>query len=126
MKIYESKTKIMHFRNTRKPRSRYSFKFGESILETVEMYKYLGVFLDEYVKFDKVASVLAESSGRALGGIISKFKNFKNTAFGTYHTLYERGVVPIMDYSASVWGFNDFTSLDVIQHRAMRYFLGVN
>ncbi len=77
MKINESRTKIMHFRNTRKPRSRFSFKFGESIIETVEMYKYLGVFLDENVKFYKVASVLAESSGRALGGSSRNLKTLR-------------------------------------------------
>ncbi len=51
--------------------------YEDSILEIVHKYKYLGVLLDEFLKFDTVASVLAESSGRALGGMISKFKNLK-------------------------------------------------
>ncbi len=45
MKTNESQTKIMDFRNTGKPRSRLRFRFGQSTLETVETYKYLGYFL---------------------------------------------------------------------------------
>ncbi len=126
MKINNSKTKVIHFRNIRRPGSRFVFKYGDSTLEIVNKYKYLGVFLDEFLNFDSVASMLAESSGSALGGMISKFKNLKNTSFKTYNTLYRSGVEPIMDYGAGVWGFNDFMSTEIVQNRAMRFFFGIN
>ncbi len=31
-----------------------------------------------------------------------------------------------MDYSADVWGFCEYNSLDVVQHKAMRFSLGVS
>ena len=31
-----------------------------------------------------------------------------------------------MNYSAGVWGFYEYNSLDVVQHKAMRFFLGVS
>ncbi len=31
-----------------------------------------------------------------------------------------------MDYSAGVWCFYEYNSLDVVQHKVMRFFLGVS
>ena len=42
------------------------------------------------------------------------------------HKLFETGVVPIMDYGSGVWGFSKYSSLDVVQNRAIRYFMGVH
>ncbi len=49
------------------------FKYADATLEVDNKYKYLGVFLNEFLKCDSVASLLAESSGSALEGMISKF-----------------------------------------------------
>ena len=41
--------------------------------------------------------------------------------------MYEAGVTPVYDYGASIWGFNKSNNhADLVQNRAMRYFLGVN
>ena len=126
LKINYSKTNIMHFRNRRKSRTSFIFKYDGVPLEVVDSYKYLGIYFNEYLSFSKNANILAESSGRALGGIIGKFKNMKNLTYDIFLKLFQTGVIPIMDYCAGVWGFNDNNALDVIQNRAMRYFLGVN
>ncbi len=72
------------------------------------------------------ANILAESAGKALGGIISKFKSAKNITYDIFETLFNTGVVPIMDYCAGVWGYSASDVINNIQNRAMRYFLGVN
>ncbi len=35
-------------------------------------------------------------------------------------------MVPILDYSAAVWGYRQYQQIDNVQNRAMRYFLGVH
>ena len=55
--------------------------------------------------FSSSTHILAEAAGRALGGIIGKFRRFKNIGFATYSKLYETCVVPIADYGSNVWGF---------------------
>ena len=75
LKINHAKTNVMHFRNNRKPRTSFQFTYGNVPLDIVKRYKYLGVYFNEQLSFAKSADILAESSGRALGGIIGKFKD---------------------------------------------------
>ena len=42
-----------------------------------------------------------------------------------YLHLYNSLVVPVMDYSAGIWGYKYFPKLGTIQNNAMRYFLGL-
>ena len=72
--VNKEKTKVIHFRNKRRPRSNAQFLFDESNLEIVSSYKYLGITLSEYLDFNVTANVLAGAAGRALGAILAKFK----------------------------------------------------
>ncbi len=60
-------TNVMHFRNSGNRRTSYQFRLGTQSVEVVEKYKYLGVFLDEFLKCHTAANILRESAGRALG-----------------------------------------------------------
>ncbi len=91
------KSNVVHFRKKRKPRSNFNFLFGELQLEYASKYKYLGMHLNEYLNF----SVLADASSRTVGGIIGKLKELKNVTLKVFESLYNSGVCPIMDYSAS-------------------------
>ena len=51
-------------------------------------YKYLGIILDEHLKFDSCIAALASAGGRALGAIISKSKELKIVGYNTYTKLY--------------------------------------
>ncbi len=43
-----------------------------------------------------------------------------------FFTLHQSGVIQVCDYSAGVWGYENFECLDNVQNRAMRFLLGVN
>ena len=118
------KTKVVHFRKKRIPRSCVQFHIGENIIEYAE-YKYLGVVLDEFLNFENTANVMALSASRALGAIIGKFSDIKNMGFETFTQLFERCVTPIMEYGSSCRGFKQFSKCDNVQNRAFRFFLGV-
>lgn len=124
--INTTKSKAVHFRQSRQPRSNYQFRVGDNIIETVETYKYLGVIFHEKLDYSYTAKALASGAGRALGSIISKVHSLKDFGFKTYEKLYESCVIPIMDYGASVWGFKPQSEIDSVQHRAIRYYLGVH
>ncbi len=96
------------------------------MLNIVDRYKYLGVVLQENLDFKITEEVLAGAAGRALGAIISKFKCLKNVGFNTFSQLYQANVVPIVDYRSSVWGYANYDFCVKVQHRAIRYFLGVH
>ena len=104
----------------------FDFKLGEKHVNYAKVYRYLGIHLSEHLNFSTAEKVLAESSGRALSGIINKFKYLGNMGFKTFTKLYDTGVVPIMDYGSEVWGKDCFDNGEKIQNRAIRYFLGVH
>ena len=121
-----NKSKIVIFRKKNKQKSNFEFYVGISKLQVVSAYKYLGITLNEFLDYQVCALELAEAGGQALGGIISKFKTFKNIGFNTFTKLYHTGVVPINEYASGIWGFRNFRQAEKVQNRAVRYFLGVN
>ncbi|XP_053374736.1 uncharacterized protein LOC128547066 [Mercenaria mercenaria] len=120
------KSKVMHFRKGRAERSDHQFTVGDNQLETVDSYKYLGIILHDKHDFSYNCESLSKGAGRALGSVISKIHCMKNCGFKTFQKLYNSCVVPILDYSASVWGFKHFQAADSVQNRAIRYYLGVH
>ncbi len=67
---------------------------------------------------------MAGAAGRALGAIISKFKCFKNVGFNTFNKMYQANVVPIVEYSSSVWGYANYDFGVKVKYRAIRYLIG--
>ena len=74
--------------------------------------------LDEHLKFDLCDYLFAESGGRALSSLISKFNIFTH--------LFYTCVSPILLYVSEACGSNKLKKCDQIQHRAMRFFPGVH
>ncbi len=80
----------------------------------------------KHLTFNTAADTLGNAAGRALGGMINKYRSMKEMGYSTYTKLYDSLVTPIMDYSSAVWGHKNFESLDQVQYRAMRFFTGVH
>ena len=126
LRINYTKSAIIHFRNKGKERSDYVFHIENKTIDYASSYKYLGVVLSDNMDFNITVDTLFNSGGRALGSMISKIHNFIDVGFETYTKLYYSCVVPVTDYCSGVWGFRDFIKGDMVQNRAIRYFLGVH
>jgi len=126
MLLNTEKTQIVHFRPVRKIRTSFVFKFGHNSLKTVDKYKYLGVYLDEFLNYSITANLLAESGGRALGCVKNILNSFKECGYNTFTHLFNNNILPILNYAAGVWGFKRYDKLDNTQRKAMRFFLGVH
>ena len=126
MKVNISKTKVMDFRKQKTKKTDYKFKLGENNVEMVAFYKYLGVYFDEHLNFDKHSEMLSKSGSRALGAVIAKYKNLNNMGHKTFTKCYESYVCPVLDYSSEIWGYINAVKIDSVQNKAMRVFLGVH
>ena len=126
MMLNKEKTQIVHFRPCRKEKTNYGFTFGGHLLQIVDKYKYLGLYLNEKINYSVSANILAEAGGRALGSIRNKLNSIKECGYNTFTKMYNAGVLPVMVYAAGVWGFKNYDKLDNLQRKAMRYFLGVH
>ncbi len=119
------KTKVVHYRRENALCTDFIFMWDDRQIGVVNDYKYLGVIIDQYLKFNLHCEAISNSAGRALGRIISKFSYFRNVGFKTFNKLFESNVESIMSYGLSAIGSKDY-SFERIQSRAIRYFLGVH
>lgn len=126
IKFNASKSNIVHFRSKRQARTTFKFHLGNVVLNTVQQYKYLGIILNEYLDFSVTAQVLADSANRALGAIINKYKKINGLGYYTFTRLFHSGVCPILDYCTEIWGFKNFKSIEAVQNKAIRIFLGLH
>ena len=53
-------------------------------------------------------------------------KEFKDIGFNTYTTLFNSGVLPILDYCCPVWSHIKTSKIEQVQHRAMQVYMGLN
>ena len=126
MTINIDKTNVIHFRKKRTVVTNHEFKLGGATVRNVKEYKYLGVLLNEFMDFNSTAELLSGAAGRALGGLINKFKTFRNAGYTSYKKLFHTNICPILDYCSGVWGFKNYSLCDKVQYRAQRWFLGVH
>ncbi len=125
LSINFNKSKVMHFRREGTPKTECNFRCGDSTVDLVDQYKYLGLILTEHLDFQRMAKVVSQSASRALGLLISKDKAAGGMPFECFSKCFECIVQATIDYGSSVWGTNDYSCIDAVQNRACRYFLGL-
>ena len=103
-----------------------NFLLGKQKLNIVKQYKYLGVLLDEHMKLTGCDKHFSQSAGRALSSLIGRYNTYKNFNFDIFTYLFNSCVSSIMLYGSEACGFCKFVCCDKIQHRVIRFFLGVH
>ena len=126
MVINMSKSKLMHFRPKGVNRYAGTLYLGNNILEYTDTYKYLGVYLSEYMDFEQHCKLLQEAGTRALGAVIAKFKGCENISYETFKKCTESCIYPVVEYGAEVWGGIKSSPTDQVQLKAIRAYLGVH
>ena len=122
LQINFDKSKVMHFRASSKPKLEYQFKCGDSCLQLVTQYKYLGVLLTEHLDYTAMSKMVAQSASRALGLLISKDKASGGMPYTCYTKCYDATVQSIIDYSAALWETKSVTCINAVQNRAVDIF----
>ena len=95
-------------------------------IQTVDKYKYLGLWFNEHLDMTVMANEVARCAHRALGLLLAKVKAAGGIPLDIFTKLYCGCVQPVIDYGAAVWGQRSFSSINAVQNRAMRFFLGVS
>ena len=126
MSINTSKTKIVHYRKKSVDRSTFVLKMGNTVVNYCSEYKYLGCVLNEFLDYNVTSDILAKAASRALGSIVSKYKQHKGLDYDSYTKLYHTCVCTVMDYGSAVWGYKNYNKPNTVHNRAVRTFLGVH
>ena len=126
MEVNIKKTKIVHFRKSNIKRTEFNFHLGDQQIDVCETYKYLGIVLNEHLDYTETANALSASAGRAFSSLIVNLYNKLDLLYSSYTKVYENKLVPIMDYSSSVWGAKCYPKTDTLHNKIIRFYLGAN
>ena len=108
------KSKAVHFRALGRARTEFNFVCGNSSLELVDHYKYLGIVFTEHLDLMQMSKIVAQSASRALGLLISKSKSLGGMPYECFTKCYDTTVQSIIDYSAAIWGTKSISSIIVL------------
>ncbi len=106
--INEQKSKIMHFRNKCTPVTKVKFTCGDKQIDKCAQYKYLGLMLNEYLDYNKIADYVAQSAHRALGLLIAKDSSQGGFSYDVFTKLYDSLVSSIIENGTAVWGHRSY------------------
>ena len=79
--VNNDKSKIIHFRPSRRKQTDFEFKYGTESLECVGEYKYLGFYLNSHLDYKKSVVYFADAATGALGALRNKTSKLKDMHF---------------------------------------------
>ena len=116
LKINVTKTKIMIF-SRGKVRSLPDLMFGNSKIEVVFEYNYLGIILNYNGNFTKAIKSLYDKGSKAMFFLLITDLQLH---------LFDKVVTPVILYGCEVWGFESCKKLDKLQIKFCKYILKLN
>ena len=105
------KTNVMVFNSDVEPK----IVLDGQILCNVDNYKYLGVWFDKHLRFEKHAKLTASSGNRAFGYLIQKIKTYRDLNHQSYSKLFDNLVLPILLYGNETWNTKNFKCISDVQ-----------
>jgi hypothetical protein len=125
LNVNVDKTKVMVFR-----KGGYLGKFekwylGETRLEVVKQYCYLGYIFTTMLSYKIGTSHLVVKGKRAVYLLNKAFFNCKEMTQSIYFKVFEARVMSILLYSAEIWGLHRLDSLEKVHMLACKRYLGV-
>ena len=99
--------------------------FENTVLETVNRFKYLGFVLGSSGKFAQSISSIAEQAQRALFCLKSYIHTYPDLDIKTKLKMFNCVITPIIEYACEVWGFCQADKLDTLYLSYLKSILGV-
>ena len=122
LKVNTGKTKVMVFEKGR--HTRPDLYFGNTLLEVVESFKYLGVVFYKNCHWNRMQKRLADHGSFALHKLYVLMDKV-NLPVSELCKLFEVLVEPVISYSAEVWGYNEAKDIESLHLKFCRKILGV-
>ena len=124
LSVNASKTKIVIF-SRGKTRRIPEFTFGNTKIDVVDDYTYLGVIFQFNGKFKKAINKQVSQARGAMFSLLTKTSKL-NLPIDIVCELFDRLVVPILLYGSEIWGFENINQIEVFYRNFLRRILGVS
>lgn len=115
LEVNTGKTKILTIKRHANLKDDTDFYYGNTKLETVRSYSYLGVIFSHNNSFTKTFEDRKQKARTAMGSILRLIGESRIENLDAITRLYNSVVVPTMMYCGSIWGIRLFENLEYIQ-----------
>lgn len=124
LNVNTSKTKIVIF-SKGKVRKKPVFNFGDSVLDVVDDYVYLGCTFNYNGKYNKAINDRLIQGRRAMFGLISK-SNQMSLPLDITSQLFDSVVSPVLLYACEVWGCENIYNIEKLHVKFCKFVLKLN
>ena len=100
------------------------FQYGEKIIEIVNEYKYLGIFLSRTGSYIKTKKHIAAQANKAMFSLLRKTR-ILNLPLETQIELFNKTIKPILLYASEIWGIGNVESLERVQLKFFKLILNL-
>ena len=106
LKVNTNKTKVIIFRKSGILPRNLNFHFDGNDIEIVKSFNYLGVVFTQGGSFKELQSTIAGQAQKAIFKLNSYLFKFANVSVKHRLDLFDKLILPILNYSCEVWGFH--------------------
>ena len=120
------KTKVLVFSRSRSPGPQnYTFAINQSIVETTNEYKYLGLLLCRNGTYKKAITTLAGQAKKALFCPMTKASRLYYPKPALLGHLFDSLVRPILEYAGEIWDGSIAEEIERVHRRFCKFALGL-
>ena len=123
--VNSKKTKVMIFKKGGRLPNNLSFTYGGDQLEIVKKFVYLGIVFTTGGSFSEAQNTLAGQALKAIFKLNKYLRKFTTIKVSHKLELFDKLVLPILNYGCETWGFHSGTALERVQLQFCKQLLGV-
>ena len=125
LSVNTDKTKIMIFRKGGRRNRNFNFTYGGNVIEIVAKFNYLGVVFTTGGAFNETHTALSDQAGKAIYKLKSYLHKFNNVSIKHMLDLFDKLILPILNYGSEVWCFSNETKLEHVHLKFCKQLLDV-
>ena len=125
LSVNSNKTKVMIFRKGGRLPNNIIFHYGGEQLEIVNKFVYLGIVFSTGGSFSDTQNTLAGQASKAIFKLNKYLHRFTNIRIKHKLDLFDKLVLPILNYGCETWGFHSGSSLERVHLQFCKRLLGV-
>jgi hypothetical protein len=120
------KSKIMVFRKGGYLAAKERWFLGESLLEVVSLYKFLGLTFSTGNSFSTAMEDAAGRAKKSVYEILRALRKVNCNSPDVFFKLFDAQVVPILLYGAEIWGVKSYDKMERVHLFACKRFLHIS
>ena len=122
-KYNAKKTQVVLFGKNKN--KKHNWKIGTNEIKQVESYKYLGIEIENKMKWKLFKKRLLDKSERNMRAAMGMGTRTKHLSVKAAVGIWKAVVRPVLEYAAEIWGDKDWKEAEILQRTMAKRILGM-